>query len=229
MLHRKLLICATSFINFYFVAGSLVVALNFDNGIVLASDGQLQTLGSSFISGSSYRKMFILSRDSALCFVSENVDNSILREELSTVILDHTNSESQPPTCSSIAKIARRLAYLKYSKAHIVIAGLNRSKVNKCESNCVIKEILPGGSIVEHPNGLVAGSGADYVREAIENHMKLPAHALSRENAVSIAESLIKTSMHHDINTGGIGHILVFTKNGLEESRKFLKRESNST
>lgn len=147
------------------INSSIIIAVKCADGLIIGTD-TLNT-GNVLISTRQVKRVFTLSDKVVVCCVNPSSDFIQLYNEIKDTYKDHLIKSGNELTASQIAHYARRLVYLKYQDAHIVVAGVEPPS-EQCQSHDYkIYEILPSGTKIEQ-NILVAGSASSVVTSLAE-------------------------------------------------------------
>lgn len=166
-------------VQFLIIDSTTVVAARCKDGVIVCADS-LSAHSGPLIATRQSKKVYLLTDATLVCCVNSAGLGAThfqqLYSELRDTIHEHSHRFDRDLTTCSIVKIARRLIADKYSEAHIVIAGYDKTdslvdrsgEVDKVKY--VLSEVLPGGSRIDQ-NIVAAGTGSVIISSLLEDHL----------------------------------------------------------
>jgi 20S proteasome subunit beta 1 len=195
--------------------GTTLVALKFEDGVVVAAD--TRTSASGYVSNKFARKINVITDHCVLCRSGSAADTQWLAREATREFLARKWRFSQ--VVASISQVSHFLRYKirennsksgQALQASLICAGVDGEGPH-------IFGIAPGGSMWEEEMFCVSGSGSTYVLGLLDS-LKLKATDMySKDQAVELITKLLLLSMARDGSSGGIVRVMILTSEGIQE------------
>ncbi len=206
------------------VIGSIVFALRCQDGVALGCDSYTVSKGSNYVTvRNNLQKIIELTPFTVICSASggdDDIEFGDLCDDITKEIKyqELLTSNNNLIGAKGIAKYARRLMNEKYRRAHVIIAGKERS--NDEFSIC---EILPGGSLIEEDYA-ICGVAANYVLPLVRmlfdigNDNKLKAVPALGDDTIQKVYKVLKQAKEVEHTTGGMVQLWTVSPDGMKKN-----------
>jgi 20S proteasome subunit beta 1 len=208
--------------------GTTLVALKYDNGVVVAAD--TRTSVSGYVSNKLARKIdTIVSTEDISCVVCRSgsaADTQWLCQETSKKICERTYRYNQ---VSDVSQVAHFLKYLVKQKQEELQASLICAGCDSNEGGRIFW-IASSGTIWEEDVFCVSGSGSTFLLGHLDSLQLTKDNLYSQDEAVALVTKLLRLSIERDGSSGGLIRLMIMRKGkGIEEVTVYPEAPEQST
>ena len=204
--------------------GTTLVALRFDNGVVVGADTRTSVGGTYVSHPSTYNKVMpvrntvVLARSGSSAATQHLAD--LARRHVQSFAYDNNDSRSDGLTVTQLAHWLQRYVGSDGPTISLIVAGCDRNEESTPSSSGGGKIIViaPSGASWAEEQYATAGSGSSYVVGFLDQELvtKIPPE-LDQERAVALCHQALSLAMARDGSSGGLCRIFVVTSNGIEQ------------
>jgi 20S proteasome subunit beta 1 len=196
--------------------GTTLVALKYDNGVVVGAD--TRTSVSDYVSNKLARKIdTIVSTEDISCVVCRSgsaADTQWLCQETSKKMCERTYRYRQ---VSSVSQVAHFLKYLVKQKQEQLQASLICAGCDSKEGGRIFW-IASSGTLWEEDVFCVSGSGSTFLLGHLDSLQLTTENFYSQDEAVALVTKLLRLSIARDGSSGGLIRLMIMRKGkGIEE------------
>lgn len=197
--------------------GTTIVAIRFNNGVIVASDKRASA-GALMVIDKSTKKIYKITDSIVMGTAGLVADAQMLAKILSAELKLKELRSKIKVTANEAANLLSRIMYsYKYFPFYteIIIAG-------KDNDEYAIYMLDEFGGLTKHDDFIATGSGMMYALGVLEANYKKD---LSKEEAVELAKKAILAAIERDLGSGEGIDIYIVTDKGIEtESYKIEKK-----
>jgi 20S proteasome subunit beta 1 len=202
-----LLLCAVTAAPEEVSMGTTLVALKYQNGVVVAAD--TRTSVSGYVSNKFAKKIDIVVNEPetscVICRSGSAADTQWLAQHASHEFAIRRSL----PSVSQVAHYLRDKMRSESSlQASLICAGY--------DGTGRLFGIAPGGSLWEEDVFCVSGSGSTFLMGHLDS-LKLKSTSITEDQAVELVTQLVRLSIARDGSSGGLIRIMVLTQGGVKE------------
>lgn len=206
------------------VIGSIVFAVRCQDGVALGCDSYTVDKGGNYVTvRNNLQKIIGLTPFTVICSASsgdDDIEFSDLCDDITKEIKyqELLTSSNNLIGAKSIAKYARRLMNEKHRRAHVILAGKERS-----DNEFSIYEILPGGSLIEEDYA-ICGAAANYILPLVRilfdigNDNKLKTVSSLSDDTIQKVYKVLKQAKEVEHTTGGMLQLWTIGLDGMKKN-----------
>lgn len=179
--------------------GTTLVAICCKGGVVVGAD--TRTSVSDYVSNRYAYKLTPISENVVVCRSGSAADTQRLCDEATWEI----QSRRRYSSIMSVSQVAHLLRFYMRDEeqdspleASLLCAGVDSDGVGRLYS------ILPNGTLLQHGNYAVSGSGSTYIMGYLDHFVNDSNNLLEEEQAIELVKEAIQLAMNRDGSSGGL-------------------------
>jgi 20S proteasome alpha/beta subunit len=171
---------------------NIVIACRCSDGIIIGCDSL--SVSGSYVGNRVAETVFLLGTNTVLCCATGHSDFHHLLSDLKSFIRTADVSSGGTIKTSSIARYARRLVTQKYRSAHLIIAGSDGTKNNRCRGKNDVDSSSEKKSTVISPNGDIPADGDEAFKDLNQDSIEI----ISSKQDQLVSSIRIETETEHE-------------------------------
>ncbi|XP_075907679.1 proteasome 20S subunit beta 12 [Nelusetta ayraudi] len=187
--------------------GTTILAATFDGGVVIGSDSRA-SIGGEYVSSKTINKV-VQVHDRIFCCMSGSLaDAQAVTKAAKFQLSFHSIQMESPPLVVSAASVLKDLCFKNREElqAGFITAGWD------CKKGPQVYVVALGGMLLRQPIS-IGGSGSTYIYGYVDAKYRAN---MSREECLQFATNALALAMGRDNVSGGVAHLVVITKTGVE-------------
>ncbi|CAL1583609.1 unnamed protein product [Knipowitschia caucasica] len=187
--------------------GTTILAATFDGGVVIGSDSRA-SVGGEYVSSKTINKVIQVHDQIFCCMAGSLADAQAVLKAAKFHLSFHSVQMQSPPQVIAAASVLKELCYNNKDElqAGFITAGWDRRKGPQ------VYVVSLGGMMVRQ-SVTIAGSGSTYIYGYVDAKYR---PNMTREECLQFATNALALAMGRDNVSGGVAHLVVITKSGVE-------------